>query len=89
MTFDEAKTRLIGGAEFGDVFPHLPEAEGLRLKHWYTGDSRLPALKERASRNGKHVEPTGDVCSVCGGLLVRTGTCLTCQVCGSTTGGCS
>lgn len=33
---------------------------------------------------------TGDLCADCGGLsMVRTGTCLTCQDCGSTSGGCS
>lgn len=33
---------------------------------------------------------SGDVCSSCGSAsLVRTGTCLTCQSCGSTSGGCS
>lgn len=33
---------------------------------------------------------SGDVCSNCGSAsMVRTGTCLTCQSCGSTSGGCS
>lgn len=31
---------------------------------------------------------TGEVCHVCGGLMVRTGSCLTCQSCGSSSGGC-
>ena len=30
---------------------------------------------------------TGEVCAVCGGMMVRTGTCTTCTSCG-TTGGC-
>lgn len=32
--------------------------------------------------------PTGDTCKRCGGLTVRTGTCLTCQSCGDSSGGC-
>ena len=31
---------------------------------------------------------SGNYC-ICGGLMVRTGTCETCQSCGSTSGGCS
>lgn len=31
--------------------------------------------------------PDGGVCHVCGGLMVRTGTCTTCTSCGET-GGC-
>lgn len=31
--------------------------------------------------------PEGDACSYCGGMqLVRSGTCMTCQTCGTTTG---
>lgn len=30
---------------------------------------------------------SGDICAVCGGMTVRTGTCTTCTECG-TTGGC-
>ena len=33
---------------------------------------------------------SGDICSTCGAAaMVRTGTCLTCQNCASTSGGCS
>lgn len=33
---------------------------------------------------------SGDICTDCGGVsMVRTGTCMTCQDCGSTSGGCS
>lgn len=30
----------------------------------------------------------GELCTKCGGFLVRTGSCLTCQSCGSSSGGC-
>lgn len=34
--------------------------------------------------------PSGDVCTSCGAAaMVRTGTCLTCQACGTSSGGCS
>jgi hypothetical protein len=34
--------------------------------------------------------PSGDVCQDCGSFaMVRTGTCLTCAACGSSSGGCS
>jgi hypothetical protein len=32
---------------------------------------------------------SGQFCPKCGGEMVRTGTCLTCQSCGDTSGGCS
>jgi hypothetical protein len=32
--------------------------------------------------------PTGEVCTSCGGMMVRTGTCTACMECGNT-GGCS
>lgn len=34
-------------------------------------------------------QPTGDVCQTCGGMLVQTGKCRTCQACGTSDGGCS
>lgn len=33
--------------------------------------------------------PTGDACQTCGGMLVQTGKCRTCQACGTSDGGCS
>lgn len=39
-------------------------------------------------KNVNTKEVSGDMCK-CGGLMVRTGTCMTCQTCGSSSGGCS
>ncbi|OGG38403.1 ribonucleoside-diphosphate reductase, adenosylcobalamin-dependent [Candidatus Jorgensenbacteria bacterium RIFCSPLOWO2_02_FULL_45_12] len=47
--------------------------------------------------SSEHVEKNGNgrsifagtVCKKCGGMMVRTGTCMTCQQCGDTSGGCS
>lgn len=47
-------------------------------------------VPEGANGSGPVVVPTGDVCRDCGSPeMVRTGTCLTCQACGSTSGGCA
>ena len=32
---------------------------------------------------------SGTVCKLCGGMMIRTGTCLTCTQCGEASGGCS
>ena len=37
-----------------------------------------------------HLTPTGEMCQSCGAFaMIRTGTCLTCQVCHESSGGCS
>ena len=46
----------------------------------------LVAVPNKKRNNGL----SGDCCQDCGSFaMVRTGTCLTCQVCGSSSGGCS
>lgn len=58
---------------------------------------QLYALGERLEANPEAqvkgtqstARPAGDVCQTCGGMLVRTGKCLTCQSCGNSDGGCS
>ena len=41
-------------------------------------------------KDAKDVGYTGDECATCGSMrMVRSGTCLTCQECGATSGGCS
>ena len=52
------------------------------------GPSATATLRQReiATASGY----TGDCCQTCGGFAMRrTGTCLTCEACGSTSGGCS
>jgi ribonucleoside-diphosphate reductase alpha chain len=39
--------------------------------------------------NGNGFTPGETVCRKCGGMMVRTGTCLTCLQCGESSGGCS
>jgi ribonucleoside-diphosphate reductase alpha chain len=40
-------------------------------------------------KNGIHSLPGETVCRKCGGMMVRTGACLTCIQCGDSSGGCS
>lgn len=41
------------------------------------------------SQKDTDVEVSGFTCAVCGGIMVRSGTCLTCTQCGNSSGGCS
>lgn len=82
MTIDEAKEMLVKGVEFGVVFMCVDPTDRNRLKEWYVLRPGLPNLAaRRASTN------SANVCGKCGGILVRTGTCETCQMCGDS-GGC-
>jgi len=46
-------------------------------------------IKVAAVVQGKVYVPGETVCRKCGGIMVRTGSCLTCIQCGDTSGGCS
>jgi len=49
--------------------------------------SKVVPLKAPAPQSASY---SGDMCQTCGSPnMVRTGTCLTCQSCGDTSGGCS
>src|SRR3990167_4006991 len=51
-----------------------------------------PAEEPRALENGNgngQSKVSDTVCRKCGGMMVRTGPCLTCLYCGSSSGGCS
>jgi hypothetical protein len=71
-----------------------PEARGILAPAVHFGEDRAA---NPISARDDHVRPrqssmgfTGDPCDHCGLFtMVRTGTCLTCQSCGSTSGGCS
>lgn len=53
------------------------------------GDSDKVRVYPREA-NGARPILSGDICKDCGSAqMVRTGTCLTCQACGSSSGGCS
>lgn len=88
MTTDDAKNLVSNGTPFGDVIEHVAPGDQPELREWYVRNPSVPntAARERAAVLVAPV-PTGDVCR-CGGMLVRTGTCYTCQGCGDSSGGC-
>lgn len=91
MTPDDARNLVLNGAPFGDVFELLPEADRPGFREWYLSNPDLPNLKARTRQKvpvASVPTSTGEMCK-CGGFLVRTGTCLTCQSCGQSSGGCS
>lgn len=85
IQLDDAKDALRRGAEYGQVWPLLAEADRDALAAWFVRTRGLPNL---AARHGTQAG-SGEGCPKCGCLMVRTGTCLTCQACGESSGGCS
>lgn len=86
ITIEEAQEAILRGTEYGDVWPLLPEVEREALAHWFCRTKGLPNI---GARDGsRRSVPTGETCPRCGGFLVRTGTCMTCQGCGESSGGC-
>lgn len=90
MTLDEAKAHLLAGGWYADVCGRIAEGDRAELAAWYAADPRVPNLtaRMRAPVAPAAPEQTGEGCKRCGGLMVRTGTCMTCQGCGESSGGC-
>ncbi len=85
MTLDDAKDMVVKGVEFGTVYEFLAEQDKLLFKEWFV---RQPGVPNLGARAGTGPVGTGEACKRCGGMFVRTGTCLTCQGCGDSSGGC-
>jgi ribonucleoside-diphosphate reductase alpha chain len=63
----------------------LSPAQALEQMQWAKQDARAAAAEKRAEAKAKGYE--GEACGECGNFtLVRNGTCLKCDTCGSTTG---
>jgi ribonucleoside-diphosphate reductase alpha chain len=63
----------------------LSPAQALEQMQWTKADARAAAAEKRAEAKAKGYE--GEACGECGNFtLVRNGTCLKCDTCGSTTG---
>ena len=63
----------------------LSPAQALEQMQWAKQDARSAAAEKRAEAKAKGYE--GEACGECGNFtLVRNGTCLKCDTCGSTTG---
>lgn len=88
MTVEEAKDKIERlGTPFGEVFEKLEGGEEVQeaLKEWFVRNDRLP---NRAARSAQTPTWIGEMCSKCGGMMVQTGSCKTCQSCGQSSGGC-
>ena len=65
--------------------PRLSPAERLEHLPWSQKEARAQAAEKRAEAKAKGYE--GEACGECGNFtLVRNGTCMKCDTCGSTTG---
>jgi len=63
----------------------LSPAERLENLPWQKADAKAHAAEQRAEARAKGYE--GEACGECGNFsLVRNGTCMKCDTCGSTTG---
>lgn len=84
----------IDGAFDGLPDPHKRALEDSCLVHVDADSLRtiIAAINPTTPTPRPQVMPaySGDFCASCGApSMVRTGTCLTCQSCGSSSGGCS
>jgi ribonucleoside-diphosphate reductase alpha chain len=63
----------------------LSPTQALETQHWTNADARAVAADKRAEAKAKGYE--GEACGECGNFtLLRNGTCMKCDTCGSTTG---
>jgi len=63
----------------------LSPAQALEQLQWTKADARAQAAEKRAEAKAKGYE--GEACGECGNFtLLRNGTCMKCDTCGSTTG---
>jgi len=75
-------------ALFSEMLPAGPEllpecAKGVEVTHL----GPIDAATVKVGRNGVNLGYSGDMCDVCGSAkMIRNGSCLLCQDCGSTTG---
>ena len=83
MRLEDAQNLVTGGVAFGDVFEHVVTSDQELLKDWFVHSEALPNL---ALRSRAVAVSSGNLCRVCGGMLVRTGTCECCSFCGESSG---
>lgn len=89
---ESAKTEEVHAAETPAKAPVAAaapsqEVQKKQLVEFLQMKKTTPTYDAAKSKNGK--TPGETVCRKCGGLMVRTGTCLTCLQCGESSGGCS
>jgi ribonucleoside-diphosphate reductase alpha chain len=86
-SFSGATTTARGGAAAALKAEPETRPAAVALEHlpWTQADARAQAAEKRAEARAKGYE--GEACGECGNFtLVRNGTCLKCDTCGSTTG---
>lgn len=94
MTLVEAMDRVKAGTPLGDVYEDVPDHLKPRLKEWYVTAAGVPNLTARGRAAGQTATAresgySGETCATCGSAAMRrSGTCLVCDACGSTSGGC-
>lgn len=86
MAVDLAHCKRALGGSCRECVCMLPNGAG-----WAECPKEARGAIDRKSAPAPHyLQPSGDICVDCGSsMMVRTGTCLTCQACGSSSGGCS
>lgn len=100
MTCEEGQALALKGVRFADIYPAIIMEEDRRLfKSWWLAEPTVPTsrispqeaglLRVRAMEAQDRAVVSGNGCTVCGGLMVWTGKCQTCQTCGNSSGGCS
>lgn len=72
---------------------HMPKLalngeNGLGIETLVTNPATVEAKLSGAKKDNSF-SFSGTMCKLCGGMMVRTGTCLTCKECGEASGGCS
>jgi len=65
----------------------LPGENGLGLETLVSQPAPVEAKLSAKKENS--FSYSGMACKLCGGMMIRTGTCLTCRQCGEASGGCS
>jgi Tfp pilus assembly protein PilV len=73
--------------DYGDNFFYAQLGALIIMQHDHTDDNRREEDRRRAHAASRPPQLSGDACTTCGNFsLQRTGVCLTCIVCGTTTG---
>ena len=87
-SFAGSHTTARGGAAAAlKAEPETRPTANVAMEHlpWTQADARAHAAEKRAEARAKGYE--GEACGECGNFtLVRNGTCMKCDTCGSTTG---
>lgn len=65
----------------------LVKTEATKTGKYRAGWDEISHHEGNGRGKPKQSSPTGEICQTCGGVnMIRAGSCLTCQDCGSTTG---